>query len=67
MPPVGLADFEAVIVQPEDTVAEAIVKAHVRFPRIWYQWYAYHFDSDGNITAEFEADLCAIGCAPATT
>ena len=61
MAPVKPSDFEKLIVKPEDTFADGLMKVMRSFILFWRN-YTYMFDAFGGITAEFEADLCAIGC-----
>lgn len=60
--PVRPSDFEALIVQPEDKLRDAIIKTYVKLPILVYQLQQYLFDNAGAITTEFESDICAVGC-----
>lgn len=60
--PVKPSDFLQVVVQPEDTLAEGIVKTYVRLPPLLWKLMDFMFDSSGNFTPEFQAMLCDSGC-----
>lgn len=63
MVPVRPSDFEALIVQPSDSLATGIIKTFIRLPALFYRLVAYLFTADGEISPEFEEDLCGLGCA----
>lgn len=56
------AQVDAAIVQPEDDLGVAIVKAHVIFPQIATAVMEYMFNEDGTLTTAFAADIAAITC-----
>lgn len=56
--PIKPSQFEAVVVQPEDDLCTAFVKAFIRFPILLWLWFKYVYRYDGKFSAEFEQDLC---------
>jgi len=57
--PVTNSEFEALIIEPDDSLATAIVKVFVKLPVLVYKIMRYFFNLDGTISPEFEADICA--------
>ena len=55
-------DFKAAVVEPGDSLAEAIKKTYVILPRLLYKLDKYFFNDDGTLAEGFLNDLCAIQC-----
>lgn len=62
MVPVRPSDFEKLIIQPDDTLAAAIIKTFVRLPVLVWKLFDYILDDAGNLSSEFCQDLRDIGC-----
>jgi len=61
VPPVLPAEFEALIVQPEDTLAEGIIKTYVRLPVLIWKVFRWAMNDDGTATKAFRDWICE-GC-----
>ena len=65
--PVTPSQFEQLIVQPNDTLAQAILKTFVKLPVLLYKLTVWMFNSDGSLSAAFRADICSVTCPDTTT
>ena len=57
------SDFRAVIVEPDDNLGVAFVKAFLKFPVLVYRWVKFEHRPDGTFTDEYEDMLCQ-ACSP---
>ena len=55
--PVPPAQFQAVIPQANASVCEKLVNALIKFPLLFYQWYSWAFDNDGNWSTDAKANM----------
>ncbi len=44
-----------------DSICQALLKT-LQVMVIYYQYHKYKYDSDGNFTPEYEAEICASYC-----
>lgn len=64
--PVRPSEALALVVQPEDSLAVAILKTFVKLPPLMYKVVKYFVASNGNIGEKFCADLRTIQCPDPT-
>lgn len=56
-PPVSVAEFEALVPSPSDTICQVIVK-FFKFMLLEFKMHLYWFGTDGEITEAFGTEIC---------
>lgn len=59
--PVTSEDVEPLLVTGEDTLCAALLK-FLQVSVIYYRYHKYKYDTDGNFTPAFEAEICSAPC-----
>lgn len=61
MSPVKPSDFTGLLVAEGDTFCDAL-KKFLRAEILFWQYYKYKYDDNGNFTEAYEAEICSASC-----